>query len=143
MHEAITGMDMDELLSYLALTLGVMTAILWTVVIIDVLRPRKPRARELRPEPGAAKPRPEERQAELLRELGVDRALASLFYRKLREALDSGEVKPALVSERCPEGTVVFDFVRQGWMCVSRTGEARPLSGNPAGERLEIEDWER
>ena len=146
-HEAVLGVPVEDILAYLTVVLGGMAAALWAIVIVDALRPRK--RRELKPEPEPGEPRPrgpkatrEERQAELLKELGVDQAMARLFYRKLREALEAGEVKPALVSEKC-DGYVTFDFVRQGWICVERDGSARPLSGSHAGERLEVEDWER
>ncbi len=74
--------------------------------------------------------------------LGIDRALAQLFYRDLRKALEEGKIRPALVSDECPGGTVAFDFARQDWVCVEKDGATHPLGAEPAGEQLELEDLE-
>jgi len=83
-----------------------------------------------------------DRTSELLLAVGIDRAMARLFYKRLREAIDAGKVRPALVSDECPGGTVAFDFARQSWVCVEKDGSTHPLGQPPAGERLELEDYE-
>ena len=70
-----------------------------------------------------------------------DKALAQLFYHEFRKALNEGRIRPALVSDECPQGTIAYDFARQDWICVEKDGATHPLGQPPAGEQLEIEDY--
>jgi len=73
--------------------------------------------------------------------LGIDQALATLFYRELRKAIEQGKVRPALYSDECPGGTIAYDFARQDWVCIEKDGATHPLGQPPAGEQLELEDY--
>jgi len=81
-----------------------------------------------------------EKTTRLLLELGIDAVMARAFHRELKRALEQGRVRPALVSDECPQGRVVYDFARGGWTCIEPDGTARPLGSRPAGERLEVEE---
>jgi len=117
----------------LALELVLGLVILLLLVLLIRERYKHP---ALSGEPVQPRPRQPPTQA-----LGIDRALANLFYRELSKAIREGRVRPALVSDECPGGSVAFDFARQDWVCVERDGATHALGQPPAGERLEIEDY--
>jgi len=66
--------------------------------------------------------------------LGLDKALAAKFYRSLRKALASGEVKVALAREDC-DGYITYDFVRESWICVERMARATGWESSQPGRR--------
>lgn len=72
--------------------------------------------------------------------IGLDKALAAKFYRSLRKSLASGEVNIGLISEKCPDGYVAYDFVREDWICVEKNGSSHRLGGEPVEDLVEIEE---
>lgn len=114
---------------------------LLAAAIIVVLRsrpPPPPPPRETREQETQEK---EKEQVSLEEALGLDRAVAARFYRELRKAMRSGRVRVALVSDEC-DGTVVYDFAREEWLCTARDGTAYRLGGRPLPEQVVVEDVE-
>jgi hypothetical protein len=127
----------DPSMGLLAVMLGALILVAIYAVVM-AFRPVKPKA-EAEAEKQPPKPRPKPPVDELLKRVGIDEAMTRIFEAKLKQGLKTGLVRPALANPSC-DGWVTYDFVMDSWVCMSRSGVAYPLGGEPAGETVVEEE---
>ncbi|MEB3787431.1 MAG: hypothetical protein GSR78_01595 [Desulfurococcales archaeon] len=123
------------------LTALLVSAVIAVAILFELVRQRRqaePRQEQVRAEEGS-RDNDTVGFEKLLEKMGIDRAMARMFHSELKRAMKAGTVKPALVSDKCPGGNVVYDFAK-GWMCIGPGGDAYPLGKRPIEEIIEYED---